>query len=102
MRHVGRIGMAVVAALLIAGNAHAAARAPAESARMARAKDLISDEKWEPAMAELRAAAADPKEPNKDEALFWLAHSQNQAGDLAEAVDSIRRLQRQFPRSRWS
>ena len=26
-------------------------------------------------------AAADPKEQNKDEALFWLAHSQNQAGD---------------------
>ena len=52
--------------------------------------------------AELRAAVADPKEPNKDEALFWLAHSQNQAGDFAEAVESIRRLQREFPKSRWS
>ena len=69
---------------------------------MARAKDLISEDQWMAAIPVLRAAAADPKEPNKDEALFWLAHSQNQAGDLAEAVESIRALQRDFPKSRWS
>ena len=69
---------------------------------MARAKDLISEDQWTAAIPVLRAAAADPKEPNKDEALFWLAHSQNQAGDLAEAVESIRTLQRDFPKSRWS
>ena len=80
----------------------AAAPLPAESARMARAKDLISDDQWSAAIPVLRAASTDPKEPNKDEALFWLAHSQNQAGDLAEAVESIRRLQREFPKSRWS
>ena len=78
-----------------------AARA-AESPRMQRAKDLISEDRWVAAIAELRAAADDVKEPNRDEALFWLAHSQNQAGDLAEAVDSIRRLQREYARSRWS
>ena len=75
---------------------------PAESARMARAKDLISDDQWAAAIPVLRAAAADPKEPNKDEALFWLAHSQNQAGDLADAVESIRALQSGYPKSRWS
>ena len=40
-------------------------------------RDLIADEQWVRAIDELKAAAADQKEPNKDEALFWLAHSQN-------------------------
>ncbi len=68
---------------------------------MERAKDLIADEQWVRAIDELKAAAADPKEPNKPEALFWLAHSQNQAHDLAAAVETIRRLERDFPASPW-
>lgn len=74
---------------------------PAESKRMEHAKDLIADEQWVRAIDELKAAAADPKEPNKAEALFWLAHSQNQAHDLAAAVETIRRLERDFPGSPW-
>ncbi len=68
---------------------------------MERAKDLIADEQWARAVDELKAAAADPKETNKDEALFWLAHSQNQSRDFAGAVETIRRLERTFPASRW-
>ena len=74
---------------------------PFESKRMERAKDLIADEQWARAVDELKAAAADPKEANKDEALFWLAHSQNQVRDGGAAVDTIRRLEREFPASRW-
>jgi len=74
---------------------------PLESKRMERAKDLIADEQWGRAIDELKAAAADQKEPNKDEALFWLAHSQNQTRDGAAAVDTIRRLELEFPASRW-
>ena len=88
--------------IVLSSSAAWSAPAAAESRRMARAKDLIADEQWSQAIKELRAAAADPREPNKDEALFWLAHSQNHGGDLAEAVESIRRLQRDYPRSRWS
>ena len=101
MKNWGVLGVVAIV-LIAAGVALAASPLPAESARMARAKDLISDDQWMAAIPVLRAAAADPKEPNKDEALFWLAHSQNQAGDLAEAVDSIRTLQRDFPRSKWA
>ena len=72
------------------------------SERMRRAKDLISEDRWVEAVAELRAAAADRREPDRDEALFWLAHSENRLGDIAESVESIRRLQREFPRSRWT
>ncbi len=64
---------------------------------MERAKDLIADEQWIRAIDEFKAAAADPKEPNKDEALFWLAHSQNQARDAAAAVETISRLEREYP-----
>jgi len=73
----------------------------AESKRMERAKDLIADEQWVRAIDELKAAAADPREPNKAEALFWLAHSQNQAHDLAAAVETIRRLEHDFSGSPW-
>ena len=92
---------AVVVGLMIGAAQGVVAREPADSPRMARAKDLISEERWTAAIPELRAAVHDPKEQNKDEALFWLAHSQNQAGDLAEAVESIRKLQADYPKSRW-
>ena len=72
-----------------------------ESQRMERAKDLIADEQWGRAVDELKAAAADPKESNRDEALFWLAHSQNQSRDFRGAVETISRLERRFPSSRW-
>jgi HEAT repeats len=72
-----------------------------ESQRLGRAKDLIGDEQWVPAIEELRAAAADPNEANKDEALFWLAHCENQSRDTAAAVATIQRLERDYPRSPW-
>jgi hypothetical protein len=74
---------------------------PAESKRMERAKDLIADEQWVRAIEEFKAAAADPKEPNKAEALFWLAHSQHQAHDTAAAVETIGRLEREYSGSPW-
>jgi hypothetical protein len=92
--------LALVALLPAAGSAFW--EAPPESRRMARAKDFIADEQWTRAIDELRAAADDPREPNKDEALFWLAHSFNQESDLAAAVETIRRLERDFPSSRWA
>jgi len=92
---------AVVVGLMIGAAQGVVAREPADSPRLARAKDLISDERWTAAIPELRAAVNDRKEQNKDEALFWLAHSQNQAGDLAEAVESIRKLQSDYPKSPW-
>jgi hypothetical protein len=88
----------VLAAFLVP---QAVMAAPAESKRMERAKDLIADEQWVRAIDELKAAASDPKEPNKDEALFWLAHSENQARDYKTAIETISRLEQGFPTSRW-
>jgi HEAT repeat protein len=94
--------VAVVGFLAALSVTHLANAEPAaESRRMARAKDLIADEQWSQAIKELRRAAADPREPNKDEALFWLAHSQNQDNDFAAAIESIRQLEREYPSSRW-
>jgi hypothetical protein len=72
-----------------------------ESKRLARAKDLIADEQWLRAIDELRATVADAREPRRDEALYWLAHSLNQSGDEAAAVETIGRLEREFPASIW-
>jgi HEAT repeat protein len=81
--------------------AAAGAYPAAESRHMARAKDAIADEHWVTAIAELKAAADDPKEPSRAEALFWLAHCQNQTGEQAAALATIARLQRGFPSSPW-
>src|SRR3954469_15352859 len=94
-----RIGAAMIlAAALLPQFAEARA---VESKRMEQAKDLIADEQWVRAIDQLKAAVADPKETNKDEALFWLAHSLNQAHDASGAVEIIGRLERQYPASRW-
>src|SRR5688572_28418108 len=86
-------------AVLIAGGAYATP-AP-DSRRLALAKDYIADEQWARAIAELRIVADDANDANRDEALFWLAHSQHQVGDHAEASETIARLERSFVRSRW-
>ena len=91
-------GATVCAALVLAG---VTAAAEPQSRRLDRAKDLIADERWVPAITELTAAARDAREKNRDEALFWLAHCHNQAGDPASALDAIQRLEREFPKSRW-
>ena len=85
--------------MLIAGNAFAVPSP--DSRRLALAKDYIADEQWARAIGELRAVAADAKDPNRDEALFWLAHSEYQVGDHAEAIQTIARLERLFAKSRW-
>jgi hypothetical protein len=74
---------------------------PAESKRLAQAKDLIADEQWTRAIEVLRAAVADPRETSRDESMYWLAHSMYHAGDSAGALESIRRLEVHFPRSLW-
>ncbi len=94
-----RTWLMACAALLI-GIGAAAAAAP-DSKRLSQAKDYIADEQWARAIEALKVAVADPGEKNRDEALFWLAHSEHQAGDLASAVDTLARLEREFPSSRW-
>jgi len=98
-----RVGavLALIAAFVVAAGASGALAMAPDSKRLARAKDFIADEQWQRAIDELKAAAADTKEPNRDEALFWLAHSEHQVRELAAAVDTIARLEREFPTSRW-
>ena len=74
---------------------------PLQSPRMERSKDFIAEEQWQRAIEELRAAVADKKEKHRDEALFWLAHSQNQVRDLMGAMKTITELQATFPKSPW-
>jgi hypothetical protein len=94
------IRLVVLLAVALGWAASGQAAAP-ESKRLGRAKDYIADEQWPRAIDELRAAVADSKEPRRDEALYWLAHSLNQSGDQASAVETIARLERDFPSSMW-
>lgn len=96
MKHVLRVTVWLVMAGVVS-----AAPAP-DSRRLALAKDYIAEEQWVRAIAELQIAAADAKEPNRDEAMFWLAHSEHATGDHAAALQTIARLERQFPASRWA
>jgi hypothetical protein len=91
----------VIAFVLAIGCAAVAAADGPESKRLIRAKDLIADEQWTRAIEELRLTVADKTENRRDEALYWLAHSLNQSGDPAAAVETISRLEREFPGSIW-
>jgi hypothetical protein len=92
----------VVMALALAATAATAAAEPApDSRRLALAKDYIADEQWERAIRELKVVAADAGDANRDEALFWLAHSEHQVGNQAGALETIAQLERLFARSRW-
>jgi hypothetical protein len=91
--------ISTLAVVLLAGVVYAEP-AP-DSRRLALAKDYIADEQWTRAIAELRIVADDPKDANRDEALFWLAHSQYQVGDHTDALQTISRLEREFVKSRW-
>jgi hypothetical protein len=96
-----RSSLVAAAVMLVLAGAASAAPEPQTSPRMERAKDFIADEQWLRAIEFLKAATADQKEKNKDEALFWLAHSQHQAGDLVDAVATVAELEQKFPASRW-
>ncbi len=98
-RTVGRTALGLVLAL--AWGLGAEASAP-ESQRLIRARDFIADEQLGPAIEQLQAAVADPKETRRDEVLYWLAHCQHYSGDSAAAVGTIRRLETEFPASTWT
>jgi hypothetical protein len=91
----------VLIVLVVLGAAGAVGAAPADSERLERAKDFIADERWLRAIAELRVAVKDQKEPARDEAAYWLAHSLYQAGEPTEALTVIDTLERERPRSLW-
>lgn len=59
------------------------------------------DRDWAGAVVALRKVVADRKEPLRDEAAFWLAHSLFQMGKASEALETIGTLEAQHPRSRW-
>jgi hypothetical protein len=95
-----RLCAAAVGAWMLGAGLACGAAAP-ESKRLGHAKDYIADQQWARAIVELQAVADDPKETNRDEALFWLAHSEHQTGDDAAAIQTIGRLEKYYPRSRW-
>ena len=69
--------------------------------RLDPARMLIFDRDWPKAVAELRRVIADRREPLRDEACFWLAHSLFQMGRSSEALRVIATIGDEYPRSRW-
>jgi HEAT repeat protein len=97
-----RVARGLLAFVLVAGVGGAAVAAePEESKRLGEAKDCIAEERWSRAIELLRQTVADPKEPGRDEALYWLAHSLNEYGDSAAALETIRRLETEYRTSAW-
>lgn len=69
--------------------------------RLDAARLLMFDRDWAGAVVALRKVMADRREPLRDEAAFWLAHSLFQMGKASEALEVIATLESQYPRSRW-
>ncbi|MDQ3068707.1 MAG: hypothetical protein M3R55_03135, partial [Acidobacteriota bacterium] len=73
----------------------------AEGDRLDHARMLMFDRDWPKAVEELRRVVADRKEPLRDEASLWLAHTLFQIGRSTEALRVIAALETEYPRSRW-
>ena len=69
--------------------------------RLDPARMLIFDRDWPKAVVELRRVIANRREPLRDEACFWLAHSLFQMGRSSEALRVIATIEDEYPRSRW-
>jgi HEAT repeat protein len=91
----------LVPVLLLAVLCEPAGAAALESKRLAEAKDCIAEEQWSCAIDLLRQAVRDRRESSRDEALYWLAHSLNEYGDPAAALQTIRQLETEFRTSPW-
>src|SRR5258708_12331671 len=95
----GAAALLMMSVTAVAGEA-SAAPAP-DSKRMERAKGYFADEQWARAIAEFQALADDPREADRDVPLFWLAQSEHETGDHLAAIQTLARLERQFPKSPW-
>jgi hypothetical protein len=100
MKYTRTLAATVLVTTVFAAPAVAALE-PAQSPRLVRAKDHIAEEQWERAIEQLKPAVADARERSRDEALFWLAHSQNQVRDYKAAIEAILALEKQYPKSAW-
>jgi HEAT repeat protein len=66
-------------------------------------RDLIGDENWTGAAEKFRGFVVKyPRDPNVDAALYWLAFALKKQESYAEADQQLRRLLKDFPRSKWS
>ena len=81
---------------------HAVMAKPAESKRMERAKDLIADEQWVRAIDEFKAAGGRSEGAEQGRSAV-LARAQREPGARLPRPrsETISRLEREFPTSRW-
>ncbi|MGH9939616.1 MAG: tetratricopeptide repeat protein [Blastocatellia bacterium] len=65
-------------------------------------RDLIGERKWAAAAAKFDDFIRTyPRDKNLDAAFYWLAFCLKQQGRLAEADQTLERLNKEFPRSNW-
>lgn len=65
------------------------------------ATDAYDDHDWKSAARQF-ARVADMKGAHADAALYWLAKSQNNMGQRAEALSTILKLHQEYPKSKWN
>ena len=65
------------------------------------ATDAYDDHDWKVAARQF-ARVADMKGAHADASLFWLAKSENNMGQRAEALSTILRLHQEYPKSKWN
>jgi hypothetical protein len=66
----------------------------------AAGKKAIYDSNWQQALDSF-SQVVKAGGSHADEALYWQAYSQNKLGQRGDAINSIARLKREYPRSQW-
>ena len=62
--------------------------------------DALDDHEWRRAAESFRKVA-DMQMQHADAALYWLAYSQGKMGARSEALSTLLRLQKSYPKSKW-
>jgi len=75
---------------------------PAAQKLLREGRELVGERKWAAATTRFNdLIRAYPRDKNLDAAFYWLAFCLKQQGRLAEADQTLERLNKEFPRSNW-
>lgn len=89
---------------LLGGGRDAASAFPASKAAFDQGLDLVFGKKCEAALERLRpiVQGPDPKDPYRDDAIFWTGYCYQEMGRTEEAMRTFMALIREYPRSRYA
>lgn len=72
-----------------------------ESERYSRGTEALDDGRWDEAIEYFRDVEH-MRGARSDRAIYWTAYAQSRLGRMTSALETLRRLKREYPKSKWN